>query len=421
MYNKILTFLIFTFGFGIITSISLAQGSLAALVIVLSIDFHKQRKSLNKNDFFQKIKRHKDLLLILLAWVLLRLIHIFISENPVTELVQFREVWLLLEVPVVFYIIKKGKLKLLITSLIIGAFIVTGYTLYEYSTGVYDVFDENKRAGRLGRTHHLTYAGILLLLIPFVTGLFLHLLRNKNYILSGIVIILVGMIAPSVFFNASKGAILILPLLLSIMAIFILKKKVILLLPFLITAPLILNINTDKVANRFQHILPRSAETHDSTSEIRRDLWIAGFNIWLEHPLLGTGDADFTQIYPEYRVEGAVGPASGSGSHMHNDLFNTLVLYGSIGFSIHLLFYIFPLFLFIRYYSIISTSRYYYLVMGVVASVLAMALIGLSQCHFTDEEVQMLFWVVFGLSTALINKIRIITNTDHETHSDRNT
>ena len=83
-----------------------------------------------------------------------------------------------------------------------------------------------------------------------------------------------------------------------------------------------------RVSNMVNHILGNSYDV--STSE-RIELYVSGFKLFLQHPILGSG-LDTSRIITSVVI--------GSGTYFHSDLIEMLACTGMIGFS---LFYAFPI------------------------------------------------------------------------------
>jgi O-antigen ligase len=116
------------------------------------------------------------------------------------------------------------------------------------------------------------------------------------------------------------------------------------------------------------------------------------------------------------------------GSHQHNDLLNSLVLYGSLGFSIFILFFISPVYIFYKNhkmtYNDFSDPEAKYLILGSVASIVMFVMMGTSQCHFTDEEVQTVLWIVIGIFfrsnlRILDRNVRLLDNKNNNSEFNR--
>ena len=92
----------------------------------------------------------------------------------------------------------------------------------------------------------------------------------------------------------------------------------------------------------------------------------------------------------------ATGTAA-TGSHMHNDYIDMLVLYGIPGYLFLCYFYFMPIIHFFKFQHIAKENRLFYVGLGAVMAIICLSFMSLSQCHFSDEEVQMIFWVAVGL------------------------
>ena len=203
--------------------------------------------------------------------------------------------------------------------------------------------------------------------------------------------------------SKSKGGFLALPPALLFFLALALKKKFVLILPLLLVIlgwtlqqnPWIYQAFETAKNEMFTNI---KQGYHCGTFIDRIQYYQTGMAIWQDHYILGVGNAAYPQAYQKYRPKDICSLASLPDVHLHNDFLNTLALYGSIGLGIFLLFYFLPLTdFFKRYYSADTKNSTIFIMIGCASSILMMIFLGLTQCHFTDEEVQMVFWAVVGV------------------------
>ena len=372
------------------------------------IEIDKKEKSLIEH--FQQYKNH-EIFYYLLAWIILRIIHVFLSPEPLRELNGIREIWLISVLPLVMFRLPDEKwLKVFWICLVTGA----------ASTGVYNLFKyfqlnlsmNHFRAGGFFNTMHpLSYTGItgLLFFLSLASSLYFWQKNQKKisiYIMVASFFILLGFM-----FSNSKGGYIALACSLTLFLIFVLKKKFIFVLPvFLITLNFAYK-NLPGLSYKFeqekQSFIYQIKNDIKCGSTLERIYYIqTGLSIWQNNPILGVGVGAYPEEYQKYRPQGVCGVAALPDVHLHNDFLNTLALFGAVGFTIFLMFYILPFlqaFQFARFSHVTQTQgknispKTNWLITGSLTSISMMFFMGLTQCHFTDEEVQMVFWLALGL------------------------
>lgn len=353
---------------------------------------------------YSKIRWH-PYFAVIIAWVLLRVVEIFLSENPLKETIQFREIWLISLVPIMAFRISGKKEEFyFVLALCIGGALTGFFNLYQYNIKSYDIMF---RAGGFNSYHHLTYAGITGVIFFISLGHLFNFIKEKNKVWIIIFLILSVGILTGLLLTRSRGSIIAIFLTFGFLLFIIFRKYFILFLPFLIILPLFLFKNTPKLQLIFERAFnPRGQEFFSLQERIY--LWQAGARMWLHNPLLGTGAADYGRQYQKFKHKGATGVAK-AGSHMHNDLLNTLVLYGTVGLSIFLLIYFLPIFHFLKYKSWIydnyNQNNRKWILIGLICAIFMFIAQGLSQCHFTDEEVQVTLWIAVGLFYRNLNEL----------------
>jgi len=402
--NRLLSWSLILMAFFINMSISLYQTFFILALLIWLIDeiIYKIYKNdsiiVEKNILFSNyIKNFSKIKFqyffgILFAWIFLRVIHIVISNHSIQELIQFREIWLFLILPLIIYKIREDKIiNLMILFLLLGATITASYNIY-YAIIVYKFKLITFNVGGFFNTQNpLTYAGTMSFSIILGFGLLFQYVKEKNIKLSVLLFFLLLIALIGFFLTFKRGPFIAFGIAGVFLLMLFLKRKFFILLPFLIALPILYIQQSESVQNLFSMkiLMP---EAHQGTLGQRIDMWIAGVKMWLDHLWFGVGDADFGYLYPKYMVKGAIDTAR-AGSHMHNDFLNTLVLYGSIGFSIFFMFFIIPIIdFFKKYYLIIKGSRKW-IIFSSISAIFMMMFLGLSQCHFTDEEVQIVFWL----------------------------
>ena len=186
---------IFLTGFALFCSfsISLTQFFLGLSLLVFLVDFtfYVHLKSRLKNrentnllsslepkeqnliNHFQTYKKN-EIFYYIGAWIFLRIIHLFISPEPLKELYDFREIWLISILPLVMFRLPDEKwLKVFWICLVTGAASTGAYNLFKYFQ--LNLSMNHFRAGGFFNTMHpLSYTGITGLLFFLSIGAALY-------------------------------------------------------------------------------------------------------------------------------------------------------------------------------------------------------------------------------------------------------
>ena len=392
-------------------SISLTQIFLGLSLLSLVIDLILFQKSRARQQPTQTEKalighfssyRLLPVFYYLMAWAFIHFIHLWFSSDFLKELLALREIWLLSILPlVIFRIPEKKWFHTFWVCLILGAASTGAYNLWmhlkkDLSIGSYRV------GGFFDTMHTLSYTGITGILFFLSLGVFFWFWKERQkklacYTFLGNVFIFIGF-----FLSQSRGGYIAFCLSMFLFLALALRKKFIFALPVLLILTSWFYQNIPGVSekfiqakNEFYHYL--KTDQNCGTIQERIHFWETGLKIWSHHPLIGVGNFDYEKAYQKYHSKKICGAAESGSPHLHNDFLNTLVLFGSIGFSIFIMFYLFPFMKLFEKFIIDPGNTHLWLMIGAASAIGMMFFLGFSQCHFTDEEVQMVFWIVSGL------------------------
>lgn len=134
--------------------------------------------------------------------------------------------------------------------------------------------------------------------------------------------------------------------------------------------------------------------THPSNVD-RLWRWAAGWKMFLDYPILGTGDIDFGIIYPHYKLP----EDPQMGGHLHNNLLQFLVTLGVVGFAVVMVLFV-KIFL-VELKAVKASSGdwlYSGAAMGALASYVGFHINGLFEWNFGDHEIAVLLWFTIGLA-----------------------
>lgn len=393
--------------FGLAFSISIAQTGLGItfLIFVATLVSRNGRRTLQ----LAGAGRLKVLYLFLFGWVFWRLFHVAIADRKLAELIEAREVWLML-IPLFLWLYASGKKKLLgvATAFLLGTAISSLWGIWMMRNELFDLWT---RGRGLSTMHHLNYAGVAALASMLGLGL-----------------------AQSQYFagRRSRALVMLILALLSFAGLWLTKSKGAI-AAFGITLPLVIFLQLHNRAHRWIfaglavlcvalliHRLPNTIveqfqfppdEVHQGSQAERRDLWRSGAAMISENIWIGYGERGYNEAYPRFQVKGATGVAqwdatAREASHMHNDFINTWVLYGAVGLILQLGYYFLGLAFYLRERFHIRLMSDRPLAASAASSLVLMALMGATQCHFTSEIVQMAFWFCVGVLFVLLDTDR---------------
>jgi O-antigen ligase len=394
------------FAFGLAFSISIAQTGLGLvfLIFIATIATQRGRAALS----FAGAPRLKILYISLLAWTVWRIFHIAISPVPVAELIEAREVWLML-IPLFIYFYASSRRRLWIVTgfFIAGVAVSSAYGAWQMRADFWNMV----RGRGLSGMHHLNFAGMAALATVLGAGLTWAYYYSGKKSKAVLVFVLTFMAAVGLWLTKSRGAIattaLVFPLFIYVQLYNKIQRVVFVAAVLIVGALVVLRI-PDTMAQEFKMPPP---EVHGGSQAERRDLWQAGAQMIKDRPLTGWGERGYNLAYGRYQVPGAVGVAAydtkwNEASHMHNDFINTCVLYGLVGLLLQLFYYFFGGFIYLRERFRIRRDSDRPLAAAAATCLPLMAFMGMTQCHFTSEIVQMSFWLAVGVLFSVLESDR---------------
>jgi O-antigen ligase len=139
------------------------------------------------------------------------------------------------------------------------------------------------------------------------------------------------------------------------------------------------------------------------TNIVRLSLWRAGWQIFKDNPLFGTGDIDLAGYYKKYKryyekeIQG----------HLHNNYIHVLATLGLFGFLavcyLLLKILLINIGIYKRNKDIPFVSSYS---LGVLGAFCAFLVSGLTELNIWDQEIITLVYFTFGLNIAFNNQIK---------------
>jgi O-antigen ligase len=268
------------------------------------------------------------------------------------------------------------------------------------------------RGRGLSNMHHLNYAGVTALATLMGLGLTWAFYYTGKKSAAFLTLLLTLCAAMGLWLTKSKGAIapflMVLPVFIYVQ-LYHWVQRWILIAAVAAAAVLLLPKVPQALVQEFKFPAP---EIHLGSQAERRDLWQAGAAMVEERPVTGWGERGYNLAYPRFQVPGAVGVAKYDmpaleASHMHSDFLNTAVLYGIVGLLIQLFYYFFGAVLYWRERFKIRLMSDRPFAAAAAGCIPLMALMGVTQCHFTSEIVQMSFWLGVGALFSILESDRL--------------
>lgn len=395
------------FAVGLAFSISIAQTGLglAFLIFLATLFSRRGRATLDAKGATTLKVFYAGAFL----WVFWRIYHVVISPQPVAELIEAREVWLML-IPafIWFYASSRKRLLVVVALFVAGAAVSSAYGAWQMR----EDFLNWVRGRGFSSMHHLNFAGLSALAAMMGLGLtFSAYFAGRKGRAFGMLLLTLSVLI-GLWLTKSRAAIAAFAVVIPVFVYLQLYNKAHRLIFVAIVAvagTLVFQNIPESIAEQYRFPAP---EIHAGSQAERRDLWQAGSAMIKERFWTGFGDRGYNLEYPRFQVPGAVGVAAydnadKSASHMHNDFINTWVLYGLVGLLLQLFYYFAPGALYLRERFRLSRQSDRPVAGAAATSLLLMALMGLTQCHFTSEIVQMSFWLCVGTLITLLDSDRI--------------
>ena len=319
----------------------------------------------------------------LLAYAGVTILSVAASIDPLTSLVDSKEVLLFVVVPVV-YRIAQGRSASTVATIIISVGGATAvYGIIQYSILEYDTLGQRPQ-GTMG--HYMTYSGLLMLVIGLAAARLLFGRTDRVWaglVLPALLVALALTLTRSAWVGACVGTGFLL----------VLKDR-----RLLAAAPVVAalvfalspSVVTDRVLSTF--------DLQDPTNRDRFAMARAGGRMIRDHPLLGVGPDMVLQVYPQYRDAGGVNELN---PHLHNVPLQIAAERGLPALAVWLWFIVIAvreLFMGLRR----SESRA--LAAGGLAAMASMLAAGMFEYNFGDSEFLMLFLVLLTLPTAAVRE-----------------
>ena len=315
----------------------------------------------------------------LVAYAAMTMVSVAFSLDRGISIVDSKEVFLFLVVPVVYRLARGQRAQTVATIIVTVGAASAVLGVVQYGILNYDTLGQRPR-GAMG--HYMTYSGLLVLVIALAGGRLLFDTRERLWSVLVMPALLVAL-ALTLTRSAWVGACAVLGLLCVIKDLRLIAVLPALAALFIAFAPPQL---TDRLYSTF--------DLQDPTNRDRVAMARAGIRMVEDHPLTGVGPDVVKEVYPEYRDASAV---QENNPHLHNVPLHIAAERGVPA----LLVWIGFLALVVRdLIGRLKTPGVTALAAGGLAAVAGMLAAGLFEYNFGDSEYLMLFLVLITLPHA---------------------
>jgi O-antigen ligase len=317
----------------------------------------------------------------LVAYALATLVSVITSLDPLTSLVDAKEILLFLVVPIVYRLGRGSHASILATVIISVGAGTAAYGLVQYGILQFDTLGQRPQ-GSMG--HYMTFSGLLMLVLCLAGARVLW--RGADRVWAGLVIpALVAALAVTLTRSAWVGAGTGVGLLL------VLKNR-----KLLVTVPVIAGLLIALAPASVAERVYSTFDLQDPTNRDRFAMARAGAGMIRDHPFTGVGP-DMVQVtYPAYRDVGGVNAVN---PHLHNVPLQIAAERGLPALALWLWFVIATMReLAARFRDDESRG----LAAAGLAAMAAMIAAGMFEYNFGDSEFLMLFLVLVTLPSAAV-------------------
>jgi O-antigen ligase len=309
----------------------------------------------------------------------LTLVSSIFSVDPITSLIDSRQLLLFLIVPAV-YEIAAGPRALRVVDVLISvgaASAIIGIVQY----GIFDFDNLGRRPqGSLG--HYMTYSGLLMLVVTAAAAHVLFAPRGRTWpalVLPALVVALVFTLTRSAWVGACVG-----------LAVLFVLRDFRLFAAIPVVAALFVALAPASVTDRVYSMF----NLNDPSNRDRVAMMRSGVRMIADDPLTGVGPNMIAPLYPQYRDPSAVNPIN---PHLHNVPLQIAAERGLPALAAWVWFLV----VLVRdLWRLSRHTTYRSLACGALAAVAAMLAAGLFEYNFGDSEFLMLLLVLVTLPFA---------------------
>lgn len=376
---------------------ALSSVSLAAWVLLWAFKIYREKDS---SSFRLLFKEYKYVLIFITGFVLAELLSRIFALFPEEAVVGIKRYLLVL----VFFanpgIIKSKENILKYLTIILSVFsLLSCVELYKFAVNLTsNLLTTNFAEIRIDYfTYPITNGEMKMLLL--MTALpFLITKKTYNVNKKYLTIVLIP-ITLSLFLTQSRNVYLAVFVSLIIYGIFRNWKF---LVSFILFISIVWIVSPISVKERTKSIFDPNHPSNYS----RLVMWGVGMQVFKDHPVLGVGDNQITDVYKLYKKP----EFHGEGSHFHSNLVMILVTTGITGLVFYLLFWISLFYYSIKDFRKATDEFDRTLLWGIILSMISFNISGIFEWNFGDWEVATLLYyiisLVFVLKNINLNKIK---------------
>jgi O-antigen ligase len=290
----------------------------------------------------------------------------------------------------------------LVDVLVLATALISLYAIWQHWAG-WDIYRQRplratgsvfEATGLFG--HHLTFGGYIMMVLILSGSLFLFSTRGRRKVAYGLSSLL---LAVALLFSYARSAWL--GCVAGVLAIALLRgrKGLMLVLAGVAVVIVVAALFLPSVRQQTGEVVTTLKDPAQQSSRLQ--MWMAAVPLIGDHPLLGAGVGQASDLLPKYGCDLGYG-------HLHNDILNVAANSGLLGLAAFLWIWI----TFVRFTRKCDRLSQVDPWSGAMAMagfgiVISFLVAGLFQCYYTDAEDGMVLWFLLGLVvTVCIRKER---------------
>lgn len=359
-------------------------------------------------------------------WLAVALLSALVNPNILRTLVNMKGEYRLLLPLALLPAFSKVRIRTLLKVYVVFVCIISIYSIIQFKFGVDWLRPEGKKLitpymnlfhGKGNFSHHLTYAGFMLMNVPFFFALLLFDRDKQRYLwatasLFSVLGVLVSL-GRSCWVGTIAGLFILILILPKKISFLILGSGLILGMAFIYVASSGLIQEHIQPSNEHSVFLNRIVKTSITNDRDRLYMWEAGWLGFKDNPWIGVGIGNEDYRYEPYRKivadkHGGHTFLNSASAGVHNLYLQILFVNGVIGLTAHILLFA-AVFIWcgkwIRY-STPNTRFETGLLWGTVGASTGILVASVFDNFFFDSEVQNLNMILFGLAIYAGLKIR---------------
>jgi O-antigen ligase len=315
----------------------------------------------------------------LLAYAAVTLMSSAFSIDPIESLIDSRQLFLFLIVPVVYDVARGARTRTVLDVIVTVGALAAAYGIIQYGMLHFDSLRLRPR-GTMG--HYMTYSGTLMLVIGVAAARIVFGVRDRIWpalVMPALIVALTLTFTRSAWVGVCVGVSLL----------FILKDfRLTGLIPVIIA--LLFALAPDRITDRIMSVF----DLRDPSSRDRVAMLQTGAAMIKDHPLAGVGPNMVERLYTQYRDPTSVQKVN---PHLHNVPVQIAAERGLPALAVWLAF---VGMLAIGVFRIFRSGQNRVLAAGALAAIAAMLSAGMFEYNFGDSEFLMLFLILVTLPFA---------------------